>query len=67
MQKPPYELGPLRAGVTQCRINIDNFQRAIDVENQKIIEYQGYIQRWEAYNKELSADANPIRPSQQDN
>lgn len=53
LKKPEYELGPLRAAVTQGRVNIASFQRAIAKEEEKIKEYQGYIKQWEAYNKKM--------------
>ncbi len=51
MQKPQYELGPLRAAVTQCRTNIVTFQEAIAKEENKIDELQNYIRQWEVYNR----------------
>ena len=50
MNKPPYELVPLRAAVIQCRTNIIAFQEAIAKEENKIDELQGYIKKWEEYN-----------------
>ncbi len=49
MQKPPYELVPLRAAVVQCRTNIVAFQKAIADQENKIDELQGYIKQWEEY------------------
>jgi len=50
MQKPQYELVPLREAVTQCRVNILAFQNAISKEENQIAELQGYIRQWEEYN-----------------
>ena len=50
MQKPEYELGPLRAGVVQANLNIASFLRAIDKEKDRIKEYEGHIEKWENYN-----------------
>ncbi len=50
MQKPQYELVPLREAVTQCRVNILAFQNAITKEENQIAELQGYIRQWEEYN-----------------
>ena len=54
MNKPPYELAPLRAAVIQCRTNIIAFQEAISKEENKIDELQVYIQKWEEYNDNSS-------------
>ena len=54
MQKPQYELAPLRAAVTQCRVNILAFQNAISKEENQIDELQGYIKQWEEYNEHTS-------------
>jgi len=51
MNKPQYELAPLRAAVLQCRENIMAFQNAISKEETKIDELQGYIKQWEEYNE----------------
>ena len=61
MNKPQYELSPLRAAVTQCRGNIEAFQVAIDKELIKIDELQGYIREWEEYNRWLE-DGNITEP-----
>ena len=58
MQKPEYELGPLREGVTQARSNIAAFRQAIAKEEDRIKEYGGYIKRWEEYNKWLEGNGN---------
>ena len=50
MDKPQYELAPLRAAVIQCRTNIIAFQEAITKEENKIDELQGYINELEEYN-----------------
>ena len=50
MQKPEYELIPLRAAVQQCRVNILAFQAGITKEENTITELQGYIKQWEEYN-----------------
>jgi len=50
MNKPQYELAPLRAAVIQCRTNIIAFQEGIAKEENKIDELQGYIKEWEEYN-----------------
>ena len=50
MNKPQYELVPLRAAVMQCRTNILAFQEIISREEAKIDELQGYIKQWEEYN-----------------
>jgi len=52
MNKPQYELGPLRAAVIQCRTNILAFQGIISKEEEKIEELQGYIKKWDDYNRE---------------
>ena len=54
MQKPQYELVPLRTAVIQCRTNIVAFQKAIADEENKIDELQGYIKQWEEYNGDSS-------------
>jgi len=50
MDKPQYELGPLRAAVLQEHINIAAFERGIDKAHEKIKELEGYIKQWEDYN-----------------
>lgn len=60
MQKPQYELVPLRAAVIQCRTNIVAFQKAISNEENKIDELQSYIEQWEEYNND-----NTSRPDSQ--
>lgn len=50
MQKPLYELIPLRAAVNQCRVNITAFQKGITDEENRIDELHGYIKQWEEYN-----------------
>lgn len=60
MQKPEYELGPLRAAVVQAKINITAFERAIVKEEDKIKEYKDYINKWEEYNKWLKEDGNNL-------
>jgi len=51
MNKPQYELVPLRAAVMQCRTNIVTFQGIISKEETKIDELQVYIKQWEDYNR----------------
>ena len=58
MEKPQYELEPLRAAVLQCRDNILAFQKAINKEENSISELQGYIAKWEEYNKGQDGDTN---------
>ncbi len=58
MQKPQYELIPLRAAMAQCRTNIVAFQKIISDEENKIDELQGYIQQWEAYNRGENDDTS---------
>jgi hypothetical protein len=53
MDKPQYELGPLREAVIQCKTNILYFERAIDKEKEKIAEYEHYINEWVTYNEWL--------------
>ena len=50
MNKPQYELVPLRLAVQQHRANILAFQNAISKEEQELDECQGYIRQWEEYN-----------------
>ena len=50
MQKPEYELAPLRAAVVQEHMNITAFQLGIDKAREKIKELEGYIGKWEEYN-----------------
>jgi len=54
MDKPQYELGPLRAAVLQEQVNIAAFRRAIDVALEKMRELEGYIKQWEEYNEHTS-------------
>ena len=52
MDKPPYELAPLRAAVIQCDINIAAMQRGIDKEMKHKAELQELIdmhEKWLAY------------------
>jgi len=58
MKQPQYELAPLRAAIIQCRTNIIAFQEAISKEENKIDELQGYIQRWEEYNRANSGESS---------
>lgn len=51
MKKPLYELGPLKAAVLQCDVNIAAFQRAIDKESEKKVELLEYIRQHEEYLK----------------
>jgi len=51
MNKPQYELAPLRAAVQQCRTNILAFQDIIVKEETKMDELQDYIKQWEDYNE----------------
>lgn len=53
MEKPPYELGPLRAAVTQCNINIAAMQKAIDKEEKRKTEMLKWIRKHVAYTKWL--------------
>ena len=64
MQKPEYELTPLREAVTQCRANIEAFQKGVDKELIKIDELQGYIKQWEEYNGNIAESGNPSNNSQ---
>ena len=50
MNRPQYELAPLRVAVQQCRTNILAFQDSIAKEETKMDELQGYIKQWEEYN-----------------
>ena len=52
MNKPEYELSPLKAGVIQAKLNIAAFERGIHEEEDRIKEYQGYIKQWEEYNRQ---------------
>ena len=54
MEKPEYELGPLKAAVIQAKINITAFERGILKEEDRIKEYQALISKWEEYNEWLS-------------
>ena len=67
MKKPQYELVPLRAAVTQCRINIGAFDQAIVKERDKIKELLGYIKQWEDYNREQAGDGANVQPGNQNN
>ena len=60
MNKPQYELVPLRAAVQQCRVNILAFQAGIAKEENTITELQDYIKQWEEYNND-----NTSKPSTQ--
>lgn len=53
MEKPLYELGPLKAAVLQCNINIAAFQRGVDKELEKKAELVEYIRQHEKYLKWL--------------
>lgn len=53
MEKPAYELGPLKAAVIQAKINIAAFERGILKEEEHIKDLSVYIKRWEEYNKWL--------------
>ena len=55
MQKPAYELGPLKAAVIQAKINITAFERGILKEEDRIKEYQDLISKWKEYNEWLSS------------
>lgn len=55
MEKPEYELGPLRAAVIQAKINIGAFQRGIAKEEDHIKELESHIEKWVEYNKWLSS------------
>lgn len=61
MNKPQYELGPLKAAVIQCDINIAAFRRGILQEEEKKDELGEYIRQWEEYNKWLRENGNNIR------
>ncbi len=67
MNKPQYELFPLREAVSQCRDNILAFQNAIGKEENKIDELQGYIKQWEEYNRGQDGDTNKPDSQPQDN
>jgi len=58
MQKPEYELTPLRMAVQQCRINILAFQNGIAKEENQIDKLQDYIGQWETYNRWKDGDTN---------
>jgi len=58
MNKPQYELAPLRAAVVQCRANILAFQNAVSKEDEKIDELMGYIAKWNEYNKWVEENGN---------
>lgn len=51
MNKPQYELTPLRLAIQQHRTNILAFQNAISKEEQELDECQKFIRKWEEYNK----------------
>lgn len=53
MQKPEYELTPLRAGIKQAEKNIAVFKEGIVKEEERIREYRGHIEKWERYNEWL--------------
>ena len=59
MQKPEYELGPLKAAVIQAKINIAAFERGILKEEERIGELKNYIKKWEEYNEWLSSSTTP--------
>ena len=63
MDKPQYELVPLRAAVLQCRTNILAFQNAISKEEEKIDELEGYIKVWVDYNRENHDSGQPDNES----
>lgn len=63
MQKPQYELVPLKAAVMQCQTNIDAFRKGIAAEENRIVELRGYIQQWEEYNKGQSHHGDNLRQS----
>ena len=53
MDKPPYELEPLRAAVIQCDINIAAMQNGIDKEMEHKAELRELIEmheKWLKYN-----------------
>ena len=58
MNKPQYELVPLRAAVLQCRTNIVAFQQGITKEENRIDELQVFIKRWEEYNNGDTSQPN---------
>ena len=60
MEKPAYELGPLKAAVIQAKMNIAAFERGILKEEEHIGELQGYIKKWEEYNEWLSSSTELI-------
>ena len=53
MQKPEYELGPLRAAVTQAKENISAFEKGIVQEETRVDEYLVLIAKWNEYNRWL--------------
>ena len=61
MQKPEYELGPLKAAVIQAKINIAAFGRGILQEEKRIEEHKGLIAKWEEYNR--WKDGNSSKPN----
>lgn len=57
MEKPQYELAPLRASVIQHKANVLAFEKAIDKEKAEMEEVQGYIRQWEEYNRVNSGES----------
>lgn len=55
MEKPEYELGPLKAAVIQARMNIAAFERGILKEEEHIRELENHIKNWEKYNEWVSS------------
>ena len=53
MEKPAYELGPLRAAIVQAKINIVAFERGILKEEEHIGELKQHVKNWEEYNEWL--------------
>ena len=61
MQKPEYELGPLKAGVIQAKLNIAAFERGVLQESDRIKEYQRLIAKWDEYNRWLKENGDNIK------
>ena len=58
MEKPEYELGSLRAGIIQAKMNIVAFEKGILQEENRIKEYRELITKWDQYNKWLKENGN---------
>jgi len=51
MDKPPYEIAPLRLAVIQCDVNIAAMQKGIDDELKHKAELQDWIRKHDEYLK----------------